>query len=46
VVCIIECINLESVEAGEYYLMCLPLKLKGTDGANARAVLLKSGFEV
>lgn len=45
-VCIIECINLESVEAGEYYLMCLPLKLKGTDGANARAVLLKSGFEV
>jgi len=45
-VCIIECISLDGVEAGEYYLMCLPLKLKGTDGANARAVLLKSGFVV
>ena len=43
-VCIIECINLENVAAGEYYLMCLPLKLRGTDGANARAVLLKQGF--
>jgi arylformamidase len=43
-ICIIECINLEKVEAGEYYLMCLPLKLVGTDGAPARAILLKSGF--
>lgn len=43
-VCIIECINLDGVEPGEYYLMCLPLKLDGTDGANARAVLLKPGF--
>ena len=43
-VCIIECINLDTVEPGEYYLMCLPLKLRGTDGANARAVLLKQGF--
>ena len=43
-VCIIECINLEGVEPGEYYLMCLPLKLKSTDGANARAVLVKPGF--
>ena len=45
-VCIIECINLEDVEAGEYYLMCLPLKLIGTDGANARAVLIEKGFVV
>ncbi len=45
-VCIIECINLENVEGGEYYLMCLPLKLKGTDGANARIVLLEKGFVV
>lgn len=45
-VCIIECINLDGVEAGEYYLMCLPLKLKDTDGANARTVLLKQGFSV
>ena len=45
-VCVIECINLDGVEPGEYFLMCLPLKLKGTDGANARAVLLKPGFAV
>lgn len=45
-VCIIECINLENVLAGEYYLMCLPLKLEGTDGANARVMLLKPGFSV
>ena len=43
-VCIIECINLDGVEAGEYYLMCLPLKLHDTDGANARCVLLQKGF--
>lgn len=43
-VCIIECINLEHVEPGEYYLMCLPLKLTGTDGAPARAVLLSGDF--
>ena len=30
--------------SGEYYLMCLPLKLIGTDGANARAVLLQKVF--
>jgi Predicted metal-dependent hydrolase len=40
-VCIIECINLENVDPGEYFLMCLPLKLKGTDGAPARVMLLK-----
>lgn len=45
-VCIIECINLKAVDPGEYYLMCLPLKLIGTDGANARAVLLQPGFTV
>ncbi|HBQ63590.1 MAG TPA: cyclase [Clostridiales bacterium] len=44
-VCIIECINLENTEAGEYYLMCLPLKLEGTDGAPARAILLEKGFQ-
>lgn len=43
-VCVIECINLENVEPGEYYLMCLPLKLVGTDGAPARAVLLNKDF--
>jgi len=43
-VCIIECIDLDGVEAGEYFLICLPLKLIGTDGANARALLLRKGF--
>jgi arylformamidase len=45
-ICIIECINLEHVDPGEYYLMCLPLKLGGTDGSPARAVLIKKGFIV
>jgi arylformamidase len=43
-VCIIECINLEQVEPGEYELMLLPLKLRGTDGSPARAVLLTEEF--
>jgi arylformamidase len=43
-VCIIECINLENVEAGDYDLLCLPLKLAGTDGAPARVFLLKRGY--
>lgn len=45
-ICIIECINLENVEQGEYFLMCLPLKLKGTDGSPARAVLLNKDFKI
>lgn len=38
---IIEGLNLEHVEPGEYELICLPLKLVGSDGAPARAVLRK-----
>jgi arylformamidase len=38
---IIEGLNLEGVEAGEYELVCLPLKIMGGDGAPARAVLRK-----
>ena len=38
---IIEGLNLEHVEPGEYELMCLPLKIMGGDGAPARAVLRK-----
>lgn len=30
---------MESVEAGDYELICLPLKLLGAEGAQARAVL-------
>jgi arylformamidase len=38
---IIEGLNLEHVEPGEYELVCLPLKIVGGDGAPARAVLRK-----
>jgi arylformamidase len=36
---ILEGLNLEHVEPGEYELICLPLKIIGGDGAPARAVL-------
>jgi arylformamidase len=36
---IIEGLNLEHVEPGDYELICLPLKIVGSDGAPARAVL-------
>ncbi|MBI1863289.1 cyclase family protein [Candidatus Microgenomates bacterium] len=38
---IIEGINLKNVEAGEYILVALPLKLHGVDGSPCRAILLK-----
>jgi len=38
---IIEGLNLEHVDSGEYELVCLPLKIVGGDGAPARAVLRK-----
>lgn len=38
-VCIIEGLNLSQVEPGAYELVCLPLKIRGADGAPARAVL-------
>ncbi len=38
---ILETLDLSAVEAGEYELLCLPLKLAGADGAPARAVLRK-----
>jgi len=39
---LIEGLNLQHVEPGEYELVCLPLKLVGSDGAPARAVLRRS----
>ena len=36
---IIEGLNLRAVEPGNYELVCLPLKMAGSDGAPARAVL-------
>ncbi len=38
---IIEGLNLDGVEAGEYELICLPLRLMGREAAPARAVLVK-----
>jgi arylformamidase len=39
---ILEGVNLLEVHAGKYTLCCLPLKLKGADGAPARVVLLEN----
>jgi arylformamidase len=38
---IVEGLDLSAVEAGEYDLVCLPLKLAGLDGAPARAILIE-----
>jgi arylformamidase len=38
-VVILEGLNLDGVDAGNYELICLPLKIKGGDGAPARALL-------
>jgi arylformamidase len=38
---IIEGLNLEKIEPGEYELVCLPLKLIGSEGSPARAILRK-----
>jgi arylformamidase len=41
-VVILEGVNLTDVSVGKYMLYCLPLKLKGADGAPARAVLIEN----
>ena len=41
-VVVVEGLNLVDVRAGKYTLCCLPLKLKGADGAPARAVLIEN----
>lgn len=40
-VIILEGLDLRAVEPGNYQLICLPLKLTGSDGAPARAILIK-----
>ncbi len=40
-VVVLEGVNLNDVPAGNYSLICLPTKLGGSDGAPARALLLK-----
>ncbi len=42
-VCIIEGLDLRAASAGEYDLLCLPLKLHQADGAPARVVLRPHG---
>jgi arylformamidase len=39
---IIEGLNLNCVDPGEYELVCLPLKLMGAEGSPARAILRKT----
>jgi arylformamidase len=41
-VVIVEGLDLSNAAAGDYLLVCLPLKLVGADGAPARAVLLRA----
>ncbi len=40
-VILLEGLDLTEVEPGDYNLICLPLKIKGSDGAPARAVLTR-----
>lgn len=38
---IVEGLDLSNVQAGEYELICLPVKIKNSDGAPCRAILVK-----
>ena len=40
-VIVVEGLLLSGVESGEYFLVCLPLKLEDSDGAPARAILIR-----
>lgn len=42
-VAVLEGLSLHRVTPGEYLLICLPLRLMGSDGAPARAMLLRRG---
>jgi arylformamidase len=44
-VVVVEGLDLSGVGPGEYELICLPLKLIGTEGAPARALLRSRGKE-
>jgi arylformamidase len=41
-VLILEGLVLTDVEPGDYLLACLPLKLEGSDGSPARAILIRN----
>jgi arylformamidase len=40
-VILLEGLDLSQVESGDYYLVCLPIKIVGADGAPARAILTR-----
>ncbi|MEI8131130.1 MAG: cyclase family protein [Leptolinea sp.] len=40
-VILLEGLDLSKVDAGEYTLICLPVKIEGADGAPARAILMR-----
>jgi arylformamidase len=40
-VILLEGLDLSQVDAGDYTLICLPVKIAGADGAPARAVLTR-----
>jgi arylformamidase len=40
-VVIVEGLNLREVKPGTYQLICLPIKLVGSDGAPARTILIE-----
>ena len=42
---IVEGLNLSAVRSGNYDFVCLPLKLVGSEGAPARAILIDKGNE-
>ena len=44
-VIIAESLNLKEVDAGEYEMICLPIKLEGLEGAPVRAILKKKSNE-
>lgn len=44
-VVVVEGLNLSHVDAGEYMLYCLPIKLGGSDGAPARVILTRDDSE-
>ncbi len=41
-VTIIEGLDLSGISPGEYEFVCLPLKIKGSDGSPARAIIRKT----
>lgn len=44
-VTLIDNLRLAQAKAKEYYLMCLPVKVTGIDGAPARAILIEEGYD-